>query len=74
LARAEYIYVVTASGIPVAAFTVKHELVAWRDRYLVNVGIFVSNYRVFRLRDNSRYDEPVELNWMYLERRNCGIE
>jgi hypothetical protein len=51
--RAAYIYVVRQYPLKslVAAFTVKHELVTWLRRRLVEAPLLVDLYLVTRLRD-----------------------
>lgn len=56
MARSTYVYVALgkgwpADGYPVAAFTVKHELVAWAR------SLNHTDYKIYRLRDGSRNTE-----------------
>jgi len=52
MSRSTYIYVVMGKTDPMAAFTVKHELVSWIER-CVGADV-VGMLRIFRLVDNGR--------------------
>lgn len=54
MARSSYIYLVTLSGVPRAAFTVKHELVGWLNR------AEPADYELWRCRDGSFQDKAPE--------------
>lgn len=55
MARSTYVYVVTdATGTPVAAFTVKHELATWLDRN-------PRTWWITRVRDGVDPGEPTAL-------------
>jgi hypothetical protein len=57
MARSNYIYVVLKDEIPVAGFTVKHELKTWFDRNKTE------KMKIWRIRDNNLYfdNEPKEI-------------
>jgi hypothetical protein len=57
MARSTYVYVVISNdnGLPVAGFTVKHEMKTWLER---NLG----DYTIWRLADGLRHDRaPVNM-------------
>jgi hypothetical protein len=61
MARSQYIYVVTgiASRRPVAAFTVKHELITW-----LNARNGHSMLRIWRLGDGHNATVEIDLKYM----------
>jgi hypothetical protein len=53
MARSTYIYLVTMGSVPLAAFTVKHELESWVARNTVN------GMTIWRMFDSPRrYEDP----------------
>jgi hypothetical protein len=64
MARAHSIWVVVDGGVPVAAFTVKHELVTWLNRYGPDAR---SYFKLYKIRDGIGWPDSqsmirVELN------------
>lgn len=61
MARSTYVYVVldksTSHYGPVAAFTVKHELVTW----LNSMAVVADRVEVWRIRDSAEADTPVRI-------------
>ena len=58
MARSSYIYVVLCNGLPVAAFTVKHEFISWAGK---QTPLYLASCSAFRLRDGGHKEEPVIL-------------
>lgn len=52
MARSTYVYVVVVLDTPIAAFTVKHELLSWLNRHPLK------DARVWRVHDNT-HGEPI---------------
>lgn len=57
MARSEYIYLVSWSGVPFGAFTVKHELRTWLERQDKP-----GDYVLYRLRDGDPGGQAAEMS------------
>lgn len=64
MARSTYIYVVMRSALPLAAFTVRHELVSWVSRHADD--LLLHGGRVYRCRDNGDMVEEYSMPWWSL--------
>ena len=60
MARAHNVYVVMRQSLPIAGFTVKHEMVAWLERRAKKRPLRTP-VRIYRLGDNDDEKEPVML-------------
>jgi hypothetical protein len=62
MARADYVWVVTdATHAPIAAFTVKHELIGWLKRRTVGWTDLAESWEITRLRDGGNAVAPVRI-------------